>query len=63
MEKMLNELIDRCCDRALVECEEYIRKEYSGKFTDEELRPLAEKLIYKRAVRDTFNALRYFGII
>lgn len=63
MEKLLDDLIDKCCDMALTECSEYIQKEYSGKYSDDELRPIAEKLIYKRAVKDTINTLRYFGII
>lgn len=63
MEKMLDELVALNCDKALTECEEYIRKEYGGNVKEEDLRLMAEKLIYRRAVADTFKTLHYFNLI
>lgn len=63
MEKIIDELVAQNCDKALTECKDYIEKEYSGKYSEEELRPIAEKVIYKRAVADTFKMLHYFNLI
>lgn len=63
MEDLLDELVAQCCDKALTECKEYIEKEYSGEYSEAELRPIAEKLIYKRAVADTIKMLKYFNLI
>jgi hypothetical protein len=56
-------LVSMRCNSALEECEEYIENEYKGNVSEDELRIMAEKLIYKKAVNDTINTLRYFQII
>jgi hypothetical protein len=56
-------LVSMRCNAALEECEKYIENEYKGNVADDELRIMAEKLIYKKAVNDTINTLRYFQII
>jgi oligoribonuclease NrnB/cAMP/cGMP phosphodiesterase (DHH superfamily) len=47
----------------LEECEEYLQKEYCGELSEEKLRIEAEKIVYKKAVKDTFEMLRFFKII
>jgi len=63
MEDLLDEIITERCDKAIVECNEYLQKEYSGKFSEDDLRLIRERLIYKKAVHDAFSILRYFKII
>jgi hypothetical protein len=59
----LEEMVAERCNNAVDECEEYLLKEYSGDLTDLELRTEGEKLVYKRAVKDVFEVLRFFQII
>lgn len=59
----LDELVSENCSRALRECKEYLEKEYSGNYSDEELWLESQKIIYKRAVQDTIKTLLYFDII
>jgi len=61
--KWLDELVAENCSRALRECKDYMEKEYSGNYSDEELWLESQKIIYKRAVQDTIKTLLYFDII
>lgn len=59
----LTELVATRCNQALEECEEYLEKEYGGKVSEQELRIMAEEIIYKKAVKDTFQLLKYLNMI
>jgi proline dehydrogenase len=46
----LRDYINTKCMKAMSKCEEYIEKEYSGKYDDDELSVLTEKLCIKAGI-------------
>jgi hypothetical protein len=60
---IFEELVDARCNEALEECEIYLEKEYGGTLSEIELRIEAERIVYKRAVKDVVEALKFFKII
>lgn len=61
--EQFDKLVAQNCSRALIECREYMEKEYSGNYTDEELWLESQKVIYRRAVKDTLKAMLYLDMI
>ena len=61
--KEFDELVAERCNQILEECEEYLKEEFAGKMSEDELRVMAEGVIYKRTVKDTIELLKYFQII
>lgn len=52
VQKDFDEFIAKRCEKALLENEEYIRLERSGKATPEELQSLVEIICYKQCFDD-----------
>lgn len=52
MEEEFEQFIDKRCERALLESEEYLRNERSTSFDENELQEIAEKLCYKKGFFD-----------
>jgi oligoribonuclease NrnB/cAMP/cGMP phosphodiesterase (DHH superfamily) len=55
--------VSESCNEALEECEEYLKAERKGNLSDDELRIMAEKIIYKKAVANTIKTLKYFKLL
>lgn len=49
------EYVIKRCEKALLECKEYIEKENNGDVTPDELQAMAEELCYKKGFADALN--------
>lgn len=49
------EYVIKRCEKALLECKEYIGKENNGDVTPDELQAMAEELCYKKGFADALN--------
>lgn len=61
--RIFDEIVASNCSKALTECREYMEKEYSGEYTDEDLWLESQRIIYKRAVKDTLNFIVYLYMV
>lgn len=52
MENLFDEFVSRRCADALLQCHEYMEKEYSGLVPEDELQCQAEKLCYIQGIKD-----------
>lgn len=57
MDEDFQDFISRRCEKALLECEDYISKEQSN-FPEDELRIMAEELCYKKGFLDALAIVK-----
>lgn len=58
MDNDFQELVAKRCEKALIECKEYMDKEYSGDVPADELQYIAEEMCYKKGFSDAVAFLK-----
>lgn len=58
LDNEFKELISKRCEKALVECKDYMEREHSSEIDQDELQAMAEELCYKKGFQDAIMLLK-----